>query len=176
MHNGYVEGWNNFGNWCCGKRGKGKRAAFNGEKRLIANPFKGMRRLDEKADPRRPARALTEAELIKLLSVARERPLRDAKTIRTGKNKGKLLAKVSDDRRAELIRVGHERGLIYWTAITTGLRKNELATMVVSDLSFGDVPFVKLRNSNEKNRKGSCLLYTSPSPRDRTRSRMPSSA
>ena len=25
-------------------------------------------------------------------------------------------------------------------------------------------------------RKGSCLLYTSPSPRDRTRSRMPSSA
>jgi len=25
-------------------------------------------------------------------------------------------------------------------------------------------------------KKGSCLLYTSPSPRDRTRSRMPSSA
>ena len=30
--------------------------------------------------------------------------------------------------------------------------------------------------SGEYLRKGSCLLYTSPSPRDRTRSRMPSSA
>ena len=38
------------------------------------------------------------------------------------------------------------------------------------------------RRKNNKNKKavkeidGSCLLYTSPSPRDRTRSRMPSSA
>ena len=29
---------------------------------------------------------------------------------------------------------------------------------------------------DKKNEDGSCLLYTSPSPRDRTRSRMPSSA
>ena len=29
---------------------------------------------------------------------------------------------------------------------------------------------------NENNGQGTCLLYTSPSPRDRTRSRMPSSA
>ena len=29
---------------------------------------------------------------------------------------------------------------------------------------------------NEANINGACLLYTSPSPRDRTRSRMPSSA
>ena len=40
-------------------------------------------------------------------------------------------------------------------------------------LHFGKKPF------NEKDiiaRSTSCLLYTSPSPRDRTRSRMPSSA
>ena len=29
---------------------------------------------------------------------------------------------------------------------------------------------------HEENRRKDCLLYTSPSPRDRTRSRMPSSA
>ena len=32
------------------------------------------------------------------------------------------------------------------------------------------------RQSIKRNEDGSCLLYTSPSPRDRTRSRMPSSA
>ena len=36
--------------------------------------------------------------------------------------------------------------------------------------------FVLGRNIKEAIKRGSCLLYTSPSPRDRTRSRMPSSA
>ena len=31
-------------------------------------------------------------------------------------------------------------------------------------------------DTGDKGQKGDCLLYTSPSPRDRTRSRMPSSA
>ncbi len=126
VYNGFVEGWINFGNWCIGKRGKGKRSHFNGEKRLQNNPFQGMYRMDEQADRRRKARALTEHELVRLLTVARQRPLDDALTIRRGKNKGKLLAKVSEKRRAELIRTGHERALIYKTAVTTGLRKNEL--------------------------------------------------
>ena len=46
-----------------------------------------------------------------------------------------------------------------------------------------EIEFFKMsfRNSNEGNHMEwplyqSCLLYTSPSPRDRTRSRMPSSA
>ena len=39
----------------------------------------------------------------------------------------------------------------------------------ISDLD--DKTFVRLRR-----KRNSCLLYTSPSPRDRTRSRMPSSA
>ena len=34
----------------------------------------------------------------------------------------------------------------------------------------------KKNNRNDRKRNRSCLLYTSPSPRDRTRSRMPSSA
>ena len=34
----------------------------------------------------------------------------------------------------------------------------------------------ELDHINSKKQSGDCLLYTSPSPRDRTRSRMPSSA
>ena len=44
----------------------------------------------------------------------------------------------------------------------------------------GALPFeeVQLKVQRRKNNweQGTCLLYTSPSPRDRTRSRMPSSA
>ena len=34
----------------------------------------------------------------------------------------------------------------------------------------------KFSNATDKEKKDACLLYTSPSPRDRTRTRMPSSA
>jgi len=74
-----------------------------------------------------------------------------------GPNKGELVAKVSDDRKSELLQLGEERALIYKTAVLTGLRLNELRTLIISDLSFGDVPFVRLRSTNEKNRKGSTL-------------------
>jgi len=50
-----------------------------------------------------------------------------------------------------------ERAMIYKTAVLTGLRADELRTLSVNDLSFGDVLFVKLRYSNEKNRKGSTV-------------------
>ena len=33
-----------------------------------------------------------------------------------------------------------------------------------------------IHKNHPGNKEGNCLLYTSPSPRDRTRSRMPSSA
>ena len=38
------------------------------------------------------------------------------------------------------------------------------------------VAAAKLRRAQESAEKGSCLLYTSPSPRDNRTSRMPSSA
>ena len=107
------------------------------------------------------ARALTEDELARLLEAARRRPLEHAMTVYRGPNKGKLLAQVSDDRRHQLQRLGDERALIYKTAVLTGLRLNELRTLECRDLSFGDVPFIKLSHSNEKNRKGSTLAIRS---------------
>ena len=61
------------------------------------------------------------------------------------------------NRQRELKLLGTERALIYRTAVLTGLRLNELRTLTYRDLSFGDVPFIKLSHSNEKNRQGSTL-------------------
>ena len=52
-----------FANWCIRN------------KRLLVNPFNDVPKLDASANPRRKRRAMTEAELLKLLRVARWRPL-----------------------------------------------------------------------------------------------------
>ena len=52
-----------FANWCIRNQ------------RLLANPFKGVEKLDATANPRRKRRSMTEAELVTLLRVARWRPL-----------------------------------------------------------------------------------------------------
>jgi len=88
--------------------------------------------------------------MLRLLEQARRRPLDDALTVRRGENIGQRVANVTDERRADLERLGHERPLIYKTLILTGLRKNELRTLSVGDLSLGDVPLVILRAKNEK--------------------------
>ncbi len=157
VYNGYVAIWKAFGNWLAGKRRTGRKYHWNGDKRILENPFSGIGLQDSRNDRRRIARSLTTDELKRLLEATRTRPLTEAMTIRRGKNKGKLLAKVSDSRRKELVRLGEERRLIYMTAALTGLRANELRTLRVSDLSFGDVPFLKLESKNEKNRSGSTV-------------------
>ena len=62
--------------------------------RMMANPLAGIPKANEKADPRRQRRALTEDELRRLLRGAQQRPLLDAMTIRRGKDAGKPLAKL----------------------------------------------------------------------------------
>ena len=53
----------------------------------------------------------------------------------------------------------------------------KITKSLIKDLvNAGIVPTEKERKSNHAKNKNTCLLYTSPSPRDRTRSRMPSSA
>jgi integrase len=149
--------WSAFGSWLCGIRLDGRRKSQTGDRRIASNPFAGFGKKNERDNRRRIARALTLDEMRRLLDQARRRPLDDALTIRRGKNKGQQTAKLSPERRAELERLGHERALIYKTLILTGLRKNELRTLAVGDLSFGDVPFLVLRSANEKNRKGSTV-------------------
>ena len=161
VHNVYVQSWVAFGNWCIGKRVSGKSTRTNGEKRLLNNPFQGVGKLNEKADVKRKARSLTADELERLLIAARNRPLDDALTIRKGPSKGEKSAKIDDAYRARMIELGNERALMYKTLILTGLRLSELRTLTVGDLSFGDVPFLRLQSNNEKNRKGSTLALRS---------------
>jgi len=149
--------WSAFGSWLCGVRLEGRRKSQTGDRRIASNPFAGFGKKNERDNRRRIARALTLDEMRRLLDQARRRPLDDALTIRRGKNAGQRTAKLSPERRAELERLGLERALIYKTLILTGLRKNELRTLAVGDLSFGDVPFLVLRSANEKNRKGSTV-------------------
>ncbi len=133
-----------FCNWCVDTR------------RLAVNPFARMKKANEKADRRRQRRAMTEDELVRLLDVARRRPLLDRMTIRRGRRKGEAVANLKDSTRANLERLGRERALIYKTLVLTGLRRGELASLTAGDLDLnGPVPYAVLSATNEKNRQGS---------------------
>ena len=86
--NGYREAWITFGNWCVRNQ------------RLLSNPFAAVAKADAKSDPRRKRRSMDEGELIRLLDVARRRPLQDAMTVRRGRRKGEAVAELSDERAA----------------------------------------------------------------------------
>ncbi len=125
--------------------------------RLVASPLNRMSKANEKADPRRQRRALTEEELVRLLDVARRRPLLEATTIRRGKRKGQPLARLNAETRTSLERLGWERSLIYKTLVLTGLRKGELASITVGqvELTKDGVSYVVLRPQDEKSGRGS---------------------
>ena len=144
--NAYREACITFGNWCVKNR------------RLLSNPFAGVPKADAKADPRRKRRALTESELVKLLDVARRRPLVDAMMIRRGKRKGEGAAVLREDTRRRLEWLGRERELIYKTLVLTGLRKGELASLTVGQLVLDAEPaFLVLDAADEKNREGNSI-------------------
>jgi hypothetical protein len=98
---------------------------------------------------------MTEPELLKLLAVARERPLLEALTVRKGPRKGERYANVRPEVRERLELLGRERALIYKTLVLTGLRKGELESLTVAHLRLDDaVPYLTLDAADEKNRQG----------------------
>jgi integrase len=123
--------------------------------RLTANPFDDVPKANEKADPRRQRRAMTEDELARLLEVAHTRPLLDTMTVRKGPRKGQRYANLRQETRDRLERLGRERALVYKTLVLTGLRKNELASLTVAQLQLDDpAPHAVLDAADEKNREG----------------------
>ena len=81
---------------------------------------------------------------------------------------------------------GNVRGDVWWHA--NNARSDENAREEQGDDGFGKLKYTcddddeinspknASKRKKKKTKKKDCLLYTSPSPRDRTRSRMPSSA
>jgi integrase len=137
-----------FANWCSSKN----------VKRLTGNPFEDLPRADEKADPRRRRRSMTETELARLLDVARRRPLIDALAVWVGKRRGEHYANVRPEVRERLEALGRERALIYKTLVLTGLRKGELASLTVGQLRLdGPTPHIELDAADEKNREGNAV-------------------
>ena len=144
--NEYRGAWVAFANWCIE------------ESRLLSNPFAKLPKADVKADRRRQRRALTEAELVKLLDVARRRPLLDMATVRRGKRKGEAICNLRQETRRRLERLGRERELIYKALVLTGLRRGELASITVGQLDLdADPAFLTLDAADEKNRQGSTI-------------------
>ncbi len=130
-----------FSNWCIGSK----------PKRMLSNPFDGVPKANEDADPRRKRRAMTEPELVKLLEVAKRRPLDDMRTARRGANKGKQTRELKPEIAAKLERLGRERALIYKTLVLTGLRKEELASITVAQLQLtGAMPCIDVEAADEK--------------------------
>jgi integrase len=144
--NYYRESLIAFANWCVQSG------------RLAGHDLGRVPKADQKADPRRQRRALTEDELTRLLAVAVVRPLTDARTVRRGKRKGEAYADLRPETVARLQAVGRERALIYKTLVLTGLRKNELATLTAGQLELTPGrAFLQLDAADEKSREGNAL-------------------
>lgn len=127
--------------------------------RLSTNPFKGVPKANEAADPKRRRRAMTEDELARLLDVTRRRPLLEALTVRRGRRAGEAYANVRPQVRARLEAIGRERALIYKTLVLTGLRKNELASLTIAQLRLdAPVPHLELDAADEKSREGNGVV------------------
>lgn len=148
--------------------------------RIASHALARLPKLDERVDRRRTRRALTEAELVRLLRVARWRPIaeygravvRQSPEDRRGRKtwtraplelekldeavaRGRAALSRHSSALARLDRRGRERELIYKTLVLTGLRKGELASLTVGDLRLDHAPpYAVLRAWADKARLG----------------------
>jgi len=134
-----------FCNWCVGSG------------RLTAHPLTGLSKAEE-SEPARKRRPLTDDEIARLFKAAYERPLQDALTIRRGANKGKPLAKLSDQERRRFERLGQERALVYKFMMLTGLRRGEVASLTVNALCLDESsPYVHVEGKHAKSGRAATL-------------------
>ncbi len=154
--------------------------------RLVGNPFARLGKtagVEVGDDVRRKRRALAEPELLRLLVVARLRPVAEygrasirrddvpiekksratwkraeltLDTIITAAERGRT--RVRPDVLARLENSGWERLLLYWVLVTTGLRKGELASLMVEHVVLDEErPAIMLPAAKAKNGKAARL-------------------
>jgi len=152
--------------------------------RLAASPVASIGKADRESDRRRVRRALTAGEVARLLDAARRRPIAMVarKTVplpeedKIGRSSWTYEAVTSEnldrcyrdglkrleadpERRARLERLGRERALFYLLAVSTGLRRKELASLTVGRLHLdaAPTPFLELRGADAKNAQAANL-------------------
>jgi integrase len=124
------------------------------KERLTLNPMARLPRANE-SEKRHERRAFTREEFKRLLQATIKRPLIDATRVARGPNKGKYVAKVTDETTEQLKRLGWERGLIYQTLVFLSLRHDELSRITVDCLHLeANPPYVRLEPRHTKNKQG----------------------
>ena len=123
------------------------------ERRIGFDPFATLGRLNEDVDRRRPRRALSIEELVRLLDVARTRPLADATRPRKIRGVEGVVPRLAPAERARLEVLGEERALAYEFAARTGLRRGELGKLrwVDVDLARGTLSVPARHAKSRKN-------------------------
>jgi hypothetical protein len=183
--NSYSVSWSAFSNWCVDTH------------RLPINWFTRLGQANERADCRRQRRALTEAELVRLLDATWRRPLaeRGRKPVKVtpAENEKRKRANwtyepitpatIDDCERrareqlkdrpeliAQLEAEGRARALAYKTLVLTGLRLNEARSLTVGAATLdGTNPYATLKAEDEKSRRGAEILLRADLAKDLSR-------
>ena len=123
--------------------------------KLERDPLTSLQKADESDSERiHPRRALTVEDFTALLDAALRRPEIEKLTIRTGKNKGQLGTKVRQHVLDVARRTGINRRIAYFTAIWTGLRRDELVQLQWRDLFLDvEMPYIQLRDIATKSKR-----------------------
>ncbi len=129
-------------------------------RRVESDPLLGLKKLESRVvEAKHPRRALTPEQVRDLLVAAAERPLIELRKIRTGPNKGQLLAKVSKRAERNAIKLGEERRLCYLLAVWTGLRRSEVKMLTWSDVDLDSKPSrLQLRAEATKSRRADSVV------------------
>ena len=173
--NAHVEGLKALCTWCVDT------------KRLTKNPLIRFPMLDTENSQVRPRRALTPAELGRLLTVARLRPIAEHgreilkknadnqpsnkrsratwtraqitfETIEAAYDRGRSVLSESPVRLQELERLGKERELLYLVLVTTGLRQGELKSITIGQTYLdGEQSWIELSYADEKAGRGASV-------------------
>ena len=128
-------------------------------RKIEHDPLVCLSQTDEKdSDKVHPRRALSVDQIVQLLDAALRRPETEVLTLRTGKKKGQLGAKVRPKILARARQTGIDRRMAYLLAIWTGLRRSELGQLEWRDLMLdATTPYIQLRAEITKAKRADVL-------------------
>jgi integrase len=128
-------------------------------RKMEFDSLEGLSKADVKeADRVHPRRALSVDEIPLLLNATLRRPEAELLTVRVGKDKGKLEAKVRQGAIDRAKQKGIDRRMAYLVSIWSGLRRAELRELQWRDVLLEiSHPFIQLRADETKSKRADTL-------------------